>query len=763
MKHRPSFFYFVGFFIVAVVFAVLLFVFDYWKDDLLNVVNSNIKQIKNIYMTETKYFLQSTTDGIVNSVLKQQRNLVSEFERQIKSEDLLYRISIVEYTDTKDKHLVKRRIVKKVKSISNRSPFILYFILDNKGRDLITGKQVPKQLFDKMSDVSLNKIGKFVELKWPDGRQNEVYIRRFPYFNWTFLTVLKIDEIRKTVQKNFIDLIKDYRFGENSKGYMFAVSVNRNAPCRFKMVASSLGENNRCIDLNRLFDGLEVEKLINKGSLFIVDGKGKKDRLVFVRYVKDWNWIVGLNMTLESVSSAIGKQRNKMIFGMGSNVKNLMVFLAGVGIILIILTFGFIEFSKRKTSKFLEVLKESLSESKPLKFDEPVFKEFEIIINYFAEALDRINTYENDFLKAFVSILEARDVYTKGHSQRVAFYSKMIASELGYDQKHQEEIYRAGLLHDIGKVGIPDAVLLKPGKLTDNEYKIMRQHPVISYEILARSQRFKHLALWARQHHEKCDGGGYPDGLKCDAITEEAKIIEIADIFDALTTTRPYRKAVSVEKAMDILSKEKIDREIFNIAKGILPDAMKEVGDVEVEFMSEELDRIRNELFDYDFMTGLRVWLSFRKTLQEFIDVDAPFVLYRVNIRNISRINYKFGEDVGDEVIVKTAEALKEFKKAEKMFSIDLICRAYADVFFMARRIKKNELMSSFEEESSTVESYLMEKVFSHLFEDKRINLSKIEGIEDYLGFEVTFACYPLDGKDLNEIIYRVESVRKVA
>ncbi|WP_022669866.1 HD domain-containing phosphohydrolase [Hippea alviniae] len=762
MKRRPSFFYFIGLFIATLVLAVLLFVFDYWKVDLVRIVNSNINQIKNIYTTETKYFLQSTTDSLVNSILSQQKSVVSEFEKHIKSEDLLYRIAASEFAEMKNRNLAKQNIVKKLRSISDKSPFISYFILNSSGEDLITGKQIPKGLFKKMSDVSYDESGKFVKLRWIDGEESEVYVRKFPYFKWLFITVLKTGEIKRAIQFNFIDLIKSYRFGRNNEGYMFAISIGKNSRCRFKMIASSLTASDRCVDLERLFNGLSVKKLLSEGSMFIMDGKNNRDRLVFFRYVKSWNWIVGSGITLRSVSLAVGRQKEKIIFGMGSNIEDLTVFLFGVGIVIIAVSFAFVEFSRRKTYGILKLLNESLSKGEPLKFDEPVFKEFEIIINYFSEALDRINTYENDFLKAFVSILEARDVYTKGHSQRVAFYSKMIAKKLGYDEKHQDEIYRAGLLHDIGKVGIPDAVLLKPGKLTDNEYRIMQQHPIISYEILARSQRFKHLALWARQHHEKCDGSGYPDGLKCSAITEEARIIEIADIFDALTTTRPYRKAFSVEKAVEILSNEKIDKEIFSVAKGVLIDAIKEVGDVEVEFMSEQLDRIRNELFNYDFMTGLKVWLSFRKTLQDFINVDAPFVVYRVNIKNISRINYRFGEDIGDEVIVKTAEALKKFKKAEEMFSQDLICRAYADVFFMARRIKKNELMPSFEEESSTIKSYLMEEVFSYLFEDSRINF-RIEGIEDYLDFEVTFARYPFDGRTLNEIIYRVESVRKVS
>ena len=137
--------------------------------------------------------------------------------------------------------------------------------------------------------------------------------------------------------------------------------------------------------------------------------------------------------------------------------------------------------------------------------------------------------------------IDAKDAYTKGHSGRVADYSKEIARRAGYSEEHQEEIYMMGLLHDVGKIGVPDAVINKPGKLTDEEYAKIKTHPERGAKILQNIEEMPKLATGARWHHERYDGRGYPDGLKGEEIPEEARIIAVADAYDAMTSNRSYR------------------------------------------------------------------------------------------------------------------------------------------------------------------------------------------------------------------------------
>lgn len=163
--------------------------------------------------------------------------------------------------------------------------------------------------------------------------------------------------------------------------------------------------------------------------------------------------------------------------------------------------------------------------------------------------------------------IDAKDAYTNGHSERVADYSKEIARRYGLDEDRQEEIYVMGLLHDVGKIGIPDTVINKPGRLTDEEYEMIKSHPVKGAEILATVSEMPKLVTGARWHHERYDGSGYPDGLKGDDIPEEARIIAVADAYDAMTSHRSYRDVIpqdhvksEIEKGMGTQFDEKFAR-----------------------------------------------------------------------------------------------------------------------------------------------------------------------------------------------------------
>lgn len=143
--------------------------------------------------------------------------------------------------------------------------------------------------------------------------------------------------------------------------------------------------------------------------------------------------------------------------------------------------------------------------------------------------------------------IDAKDAYTKGHSGRVAEYSREIARRCGYDKKGQDEIYMMGLLHDVGKIGVPDAVINKAGRPTDEEYAQIKKHPSIGGRILKNIQEMPSLAKGARWHHERYDGRGYPDGLAGKEIPEESRIIAVADAYDAMSSNRSYRKTLPQE------------------------------------------------------------------------------------------------------------------------------------------------------------------------------------------------------------------------
>lgn len=149
-------------------------------------------------------------------------------------------------------------------------------------------------------------------------------------------------------------------------------------------------------------------------------------------------------------------------------------------------------------------------------------------------------TYQ--IMETLVHTIEAKDEYTKGHSTRVAEYSRLLAEKMGMDEDEQMSIYFMGTLHDIGKIGIADDIINKPGRLTDEEYAVVKNHPVMGYNILKNMNEIKDIEYGARWHHERYDGKGYPDGLVREEIPVFARIIAVADAYDAMTSNRSYRQ-----------------------------------------------------------------------------------------------------------------------------------------------------------------------------------------------------------------------------
>jgi HD-GYP domain-containing protein (c-di-GMP phosphodiesterase class II) len=163
------------------------------------------------------------------------------------------------------------------------------------------------------------------------------------------------------------------------------------------------------------------------------------------------------------------------------------------------------------------------------------------------------DAYLDDIAAAFGQVVDTKSPYTSGHSARVALYTDMIAEQLGLDPARRRWLKRGALLHDVGKLGVSNSVLDKPGALDRDEWDAVRLHAAYTEDILSRIAPFAELAKIAGAHHERLDGAGYPRGLGADQISIETRIITTADIFDAITAARPYRGAIPVEKALSMM------------------------------------------------------------------------------------------------------------------------------------------------------------------------------------------------------------------
>jgi putative two-component system response regulator len=169
--------------------------------------------------------------------------------------------------------------------------------------------------------------------------------------------------------------------------------------------------------------------------------------------------------------------------------------------------------------------------------------------------IDDLESAESVLCALAVSI-EGKDPYTGGHCERLSAFGEALGRRLGLSDEEQVALRRGGIVHDIGKVAVPDAILLKPGPLSPEERAVMREHPVVGERICSGLKSFRLVLPIIRHHHEKLDGSGYPDGLHGDAIPLTARVLQVVDVFDALTTHRPYRVALSKERTLEIMRDE---------------------------------------------------------------------------------------------------------------------------------------------------------------------------------------------------------------
>lgn len=211
--------------------------------------------------------------------------------------------------------------------------------------------------------------------------------------------------------------------------------------------------------------------------------------------------------------------------------------------------------------------------SKPIDFNELLARTRSLIrLKHYTDELENAEAV----LFSLASSIEARDPYTGGHCERLSEMSARLGERLGIPEDDVKALRRAGVVHDVGKVAVPDSILLKPGPLSPEEIEIMRKHPVVGEKICAPLKTFRLVLPIIRHHHERSDGSGYPDHLRGAEIPVTARILQLADVYDALTTDRPYRKADNSALALEIMNDEAVrgwlDRELLKAFSEMIRD-----------------------------------------------------------------------------------------------------------------------------------------------------------------------------------------------
>lgn len=337
---------------------------------------------------------------------------------------------------------------------------------------------------------------------------------------------------------------------------------------------------------------------------------------------------------------------------------------------------------------------------------------------------EKTKLYEES-MYALVHMMEKRDSYTAGHSKRVAEYSKMLVLALGYTYDDADYIYKAGMLHDIGKIEIPDAILLKPDTLTPQEYSLIKYHSEASFELL-KHEPFAVLSKVVLHHHEHYDGRGYPDGLVGDDIPFFSQVITVADAFDAMTTNRAYRKSLTRTEALAILEKESgkhFNPRIVKVAQKVFETV--QLPENTTQMPKDLLEEMRFSYYFKDQLTG-HYNLNYLKFIFAHLDLckNKMIRIDHLNCIDFTSFNKKYGWKKGDELLCSIAHVIKE------TYPNAVIMRVYSDNFFVLHLDKF--IPMSYELVYNLVEKNGLQVVYKHLDLDTDEAIS-FEILEDKL------------------------------
>ena len=293
-----------------------------------------------------------------------------------------------------------------------------------------------------------------------------------------------------------------------------------------------------------------------------------------------------------------------------------------------------------------------------------------------SEYLDEKEMLYEQYIYGMVNMVEKRDTYTAGHSQRVAEYAKIIAKEMQFSEKECDILYKAGMLHDIGKIAIPDSVFLKPSKLLDSEYALIKEHVVISYEMLKDLNIFDEIKEIVRDHHEHYDGSGYPRGLIGEETPMLAQILTLADSFDAMTTDRIYKGKKTIKEALKEISS--LSGKQFNPL--VVQASLRALSNTKIEYFYHQNPHtlLEKERFSYFYKDPLTTLYNEYCLQLDIRDIEEFKYSIWISLKNFHQYNKIFGWQNGNELLVAIASMLKaSFCNDSKIY------RFYGDNFLI--------------------------------------------------------------------------------
>lgn len=379
--------------------------------------------------------------------------------------------------------------------------------------------------------------------------------------------------------------------------------------------------------------------------------EGIHHKLSYAKLFKPFDWIIATGIYLDDIEEIIAKESQNLTKELEFH-HNILIFVS------IMLSSFLILLLYKKEKSDIES------------------KEDEIKLIHKQE---EVENYQQ-VLYSMLDLVEKRDTYTAGHTQRVARYAVLIAEAMDFDQDEIDMLYEAAIMHDIGKVSTPDAILLKPGRLNENEYKIIQGHLTCGYEILTSIKAFIPHAQIMRNHHERYDGKGYPRGLKGDEIPLLSHILILVDAFDAMTSQRIYKARKEIDVALKEIEELKGKQFSPIVVDAALP-VLKKVGVLTAEhnYLSDELEEARVAYYYKDPLTGLYNYHYLEHILffAKHIQAKHYQCCYFINTTNFNNYNKEYGWIQGDKKLYELAKNLSTTLPDATIF------RIYGDDFLI--------------------------------------------------------------------------------
>lgn len=490
----------------------------------------------------------------------------------------------------------------------------------------------------------------------------------------------------------WINEIVNYKGGDN-------YAIRRYHPSLPLTINMPLSTTTQDIDGNHPYL-TELEGINKNGEVYHVYSFKKKTsdkirhKLSYAKLFKPFNWVIATGIYLDDIDLLINEKMAKVSNDFTFYYTLLVLLILFISSLLLIVLYKF-------------------------QCNSVTSKENELALIHKQQDVENYR----QVLYSMLDLVEKRDSYTAGHTKRVADYSVRIAKAMGISQKEIDILYESAIMHDIGKVSTPDAILLKPGRLSKDEYEIIKNHLTCGYDILNAIDAFKEHAEIMRNHHERYDGKGYPRGLKGENISTLSHLLILVDAFDAMTSNRIYKTRKTLAEALQEIKDLSGQQFSPHVAQVAIP-VLKATGVIPVEYnyLSNEFEKARLAYYYKDPLTGLYNYKYFEHVLHSNKNIHC---CYFIEIKHFINFNRKYGWITGDNKLIEISNRLS------KRFPNSILFRIFGDDFLICNEahleLEESELVTILD-----IEDEVFELSLYHMdFHDK--NIDKFEQLQEMI------------------------------